>query len=130
MREKGEVGVVKGRGRGEGKREGRGRGEKGGVEFIIPTYSFHILSLSSEVAFSGLAGPSLTFSSPFPLVFDATCDPVQCYRGLASFQGVGIEGIHFIQRCPHSGCWNRGIPLYTEVSSFQGVEIEEFCCIY
>ena len=23
-----------------------------------------------------------------------------------------------------SGCWNRGVPLYTEVSSFQGVEIE------
>ena len=26
-------------------------------------------------------------------------------------------------------CWNRGVPLYTEVSSFQGVEIEEFHCI-
>ena len=23
-----------------------------------------------------------------------------------------------------SGCWNRGVPLYTEVSSFQGVGIE------
>ena len=45
-----------------------------------------------------------------------------------------------IQRCPHfrvlsstvyrgvliSGCWNRGVPLYTEVSSFQGVGIEAF----
>ena len=28
-----------------------------------------------------------------------------------------------------SGCWNRGVPLYTEVSSFQGVGIEEFHCI-
>ena len=28
-----------------------------------------------------------------------------------------------------SGCWNRGVPLYTEVSSFQGVGIEEFYCI-
>ena len=27
-----------------------------------------------------------------------------------------------------SGCWNRGVPLYTEVSSFQGVGIEEFHC--
>ena len=25
--------------------------------------------------------------------------------------------------------WNRGVPLYTEVSSFQGVGIEEFRCI-
>ena len=28
-----------------------------------------------------------------------------------------------------SGDWNRGVPLYTEVSSFQGVGIEEFHCI-
>ena len=28
-----------------------------------------------------------------------------------------------------SGCWNREVPLYTEVSSFQGVEIERFHCI-
>ena len=28
-----------------------------------------------------------------------------------------------------SGCWNRGVPLYTEVFSFLGVEIEEFPCI-
>ena len=29
-----------------------------------------------------------------------------------------------------SGGWNRGVPLYTEVSSFQGVGIEELhtCC--
>ena len=27
-----------------------------------------------------------------------------------------------------SGCWNRGVLLYTEVSSFQGVGIEEFHC--
>ena len=40
-------------------------------------------------------------------------------------RGVGIE-FHCIQRCPHSGGWNRGVPLYTEVSSFQGVGIEGF----
>ena len=28
-----------------------------------------------------------------------------------------------------SGCWNRGVLLYTEVSTFQGVGIEEFHCI-
>ena len=28
-----------------------------------------------------------------------------------------------------SGGWNRGVPLYTEVSSFQGVGIVEFHCI-
>ena len=28
-----------------------------------------------------------------------------------------------------SGGWNRGVPLYTEVSSFQGVGIEGFHCI-
>ena len=65
---------------------------------------------------------------------------------VSSFQGVGIEEFHCVQRCPHfrvleqrsstvyrrvliSGCWNRGVPLYTEVSSFQGVGIEEFHCI-
>ena len=57
---------------------------------------------------------------------------------VSSFQDVGIEELHCIQRCPHfkllvlytgvlisgmmefiSGYWNRGVPLYTEVSSFQ-----------
>ena len=37
-------------------------------------------------------------------------------------------------RCPHLGLgrksWNKGVPLYTEVSSFQGVGIEESHCIY
>ena len=28
-----------------------------------------------------------------------------------------------------SGGWNRGVPVYTEVSSFQGVGIEGFHCI-
>ena len=59
-----------------------------------------------------------------------------------SFQGVGIERFHCIQRCPHfrgleyrgtavyrgvliSGGWNIGVPLYTEVSSFQEVGIDE-----
>ena len=28
-----------------------------------------------------------------------------------------------------SGGWNRGVPLYTEVSLFQSVGIEEFHCI-
>ena len=28
-----------------------------------------------------------------------------------------------------SGCWNRGVPLNTEMSSFQDVGIEEFHCI-
>ena len=62
---------------------------------------------------------------------------------MSSFQGVGIEVFHCIQRCPHfrglgstvhrgvliSGGWNREVPLYTEVSSFQGVGIEVFHCI-
>ena len=75
-------------------------------------------------------------------------------REMSSFQGVGIEEFHCIQRCPHfrelefhciQRCprWNRGVPLYTEgvlisgswnrgdteMSSFQGVGIEEFHCI-
>ena len=47
--------------------------------------------------------------------------------------------VFLIQKCPHfsficrgvliSGCWNRGVSLYTEESSFQGVGIEEFHCI-
>ena len=39
------------------------------------------------------------------------------YTEVSSFQGVGIEKFHCIQRCPHSGDWNRGVPLYTEVST-------------
>ena len=48
---------------------------------------------------------------------------------VSSFQGVGIEEFHCIQRCPHFRGWSRGVPLYTEVSSFQGVGIEGFHCI-
>ena len=42
---------------------------------------------------------------------------------MSSFQGVGIEEFHCIQRCLHfrglgfPGGWDRGVPLYTEVSS-------------
>ena len=39
-----------------------------------------------------------------------------------SFQGVGIEEFHCIQRCPHFR--NREVLLYAEVSSFQGVGIK------
>ncbi len=62
---------------------------------------------------------------------------VPLYTEVSSFQGVGIEGFHCIQRCPrfrglewrgstvYRGVrgWNRGVPLYTEVS---GVGIEGF----
>ena len=48
------------------------------------------------------------------------------YTEMSSFQGIGIEGFHCIQRCPHF----RGVRIeefhYTEVSSFQGVGIEGF----
>ena len=39
-------------------------------------------------------------------------------RGSTVYRGVLILG-----------GWNRGIPLYTKVSLFQGVGIEEFHCI-
>ena len=42
---------------------------------------------------------------------------------------IGIEGFHSIRSVLISGGWNRGIPLYTEVSSLQGVRIEGFHCI-
>ena len=41
-------------------------------------------------------------------------------------EGVKVEGCKGVLI---SGCWNREVPLYTEVSSFQGVGIEEFHCI-
>ena len=55
---------------------------------------------------------------------------VPLYTEVSSFQGVGIEGFHCIQKhCVLiSGGWNRGVPLYTEVSLFQEVGIEEFHC--
>ena len=55
--------------------------------------------------------------------------PSDLDSGVSSFQGVKIEGFYCIQRCLISGCWNRGVPLYTEVSSFQDVGIEGFHCI-
>ena len=64
---------------------------------------------------------------------------------VVSSWGVAIERFHCIQTCPHggvgiegstvyrdvliTGCGNRGIPLYTEVSSWGGFGIEGFHCI-
>ena len=45
---------------------------------------------------------------------------------MLSFQGVGIDVYRGVII---SSCWNRGVPLYKEVSSFQGVGIEGFHCI-
>ena len=47
---------------------------------------------------------------------------------MSSFQCVGIEGSTVYRGVLISGCWNGGIPLYTEVSSFQCVGMEEFHC--
>ena len=42
---------------------------------------------------------------------------------MSSFQGVGIEGFHYIiQRCPHF----RELDNCIQVSSFQDAGIEEF----
>ena len=50
---------------------------------------------------------------------------------MTSFQGVKIEGFQVssfqgVVKCVYRGvlisvCWNRGFPLYTEMSSFQRV---------
>ena len=45
---------------------------------------------------------------------------------MSSFQGVGIEEFPVYRGVLVSG---GRVPLYTEVSSFQGVEIEGFHCI-
>ena len=53
------------------------------------------------------------------------CHSSMVYKDvLISRRLVGIEGFHYIQKCPHFKeiGWSRGVPLYTEVSSFQG------CC--
>ena len=50
---------------------------------------------------------------------------VYSFMEVSSFQGVGIEEFHCIQRYPHF----REKFHYTEVSPFQGVGIEEFHCI-
>ena len=79
-----------------------------------------------------------TYTPPTPTV--------PLYTEVSSFQVVGIEEFHCIQRCPHfreleekgstvyrgvfiSGSWKRKVPLYTEVSSFQRVGIGGFHCI-
>ena len=45
---------------------------------------------------------------------------------MSSFQGIGIGVLLVYRGVPVSGGWNRGVPLYTEVSSFLGVGIEGF----
>ena len=43
---------------------------------------------------------------------------------MTSFQGVVSSTVYRSDLI--SGGWNRGVPLYTEVTSFQGVGIERF----
>ena len=43
------------------------------------------------------------------------------YRG-SSFQGVGIERFHCVQRVLISGGWNREVPLCKEGPHFRGLE--------
>ena len=45
---------------------------------------------------------------------------------MSSFQGVGIKVYRGVLI---SGCWNRGVPLHTEMSPFQGIEIKVFHCV-
>ena len=45
---------------------------------------------------------------------------------VTSFQGVGIDVYRGVLI---PGSWNREVPLYTEVSSFQGVGSRGFHCI-
>ena len=49
---------------------------------------------------------------------------------VTSFQGVGIEGSTVYRGVLIPGSWNREVPLYTEVSSFQGAEFHSIkkCC--
>ena len=57
---------------------------------------------------------------------------------MPSFQEVGIEGFqryphsrfHYIQGVLSSGGWNKGVSLYTEVSSFQGVGTKQGFNVY
>ena len=51
------------------------------------------------------------------VIFSAYFSVSTCFR---------IEGYRVVLI---SGGWNRGVPLHTEVASFQGVGIEEFHCI-
>ena len=51
------------------------------------------------------------------------------YTEMSSFQVGWNRGSTVYRGVLISGSWNRGVPLYTEVSSFQGAGIEEFHCI-
>ena len=48
---------------------------------------------------------------------------------MPSFQGVGIEVVPLYTEMSSFQGVGIGLPLYTGVSSFQGVGIEEFYCI-
>ena len=45
---------------------------------------------------------------------------------MSSFQGAGLEEFALYRGVLISVCWNRGVPLYAEVSSFQGVGLAVF----
>ena len=51
------------------------------------------------------------------------------YRGLLTSGGWNREDYTVYRGVLTSGGWNREVPLYTEVSSLQGVGIERFHCI-
>ena len=51
------------------------------------------------------------------------CPHSRVYTEVSTFQVIGIKGLY--RGVLISGGWNRGIPLYKEMSSFQGVGIEE-----
>ena len=54
---------------------------------------------------------------------------VPLYTEMSSFQGIGLEGFHCLQKyltIPEVFHCRGWIPLYTDVFSFQGVEIDRF----
>ena len=58
------------------------------------------------------------------------CIHFQTNKSVLDIEVPSFQGVRIVYRgVLISGGWNRGVPLYTEVSSFQGVGIEEFHCI-
>ena len=51
------------------------------------------------------------------------------FLDIATYAREHIQ-VFLMEECPRYRGLDRGVSLYTEVSSFQGIGIEESCCMY
>ena len=110
------------------------------ISVLSPVSQISVLSPVSQISVL----PQYPRSQCYPQYPRSQCYPQyprsQCYPQYPRSQcctmeilTILIKGVVMLLTYPSvliSGCWNRGVPLYTEVSSFQGVGIEGVYSLY